>query len=216
MNKVFLDCGSYNGCSLELFSNLYEDHQEYNVVSFEINQSHNKDILSTANRLKFKTFDLINKGVWINNGKKISNGWEFINKTTDNDNSGVSTIDFSEFIKNNFSVDDFIVLKLDIEGAEYKVINKMFEDKTLSYISVLFGEMHGPKKGFSINSNNLFFSQINQYKLKLLNWDSQYDQQNRKPLEIVPIGYKNSFNIKNSDKRLGHSYIFSDSYNEMD
>jgi len=230
MNKIFLDCGAYNGCSLELFSNLYKDHREYNVFSFEINQSHNKDIFSTANRLKFKKFNLINKGVWINGGKKIFNGWEFTNKKTDKENprpkvwwchkckryhkhdySSVSTIDFSNFIKNNFSVDDFIVLKMDIEGAEYKVINKMFTDKTLNYISVFFGELHGPKKGFSIQDNNLLLHQINQYKLKLLNWDAQYDKQNRKPLEIVPIGYEKSFNIKNSNKRLGHSYILSDS-----
>ena len=42
----------------------------------------------------------------------------------------VPTIDFSQFISDNFEITDEVVLKMDIEGAEYAVINKMLNDGT--------------------------------------------------------------------------------------
>jgi FkbM family methyltransferase len=54
----------------------------------------------------------------------------------------VECFDFSNFILKNFSKDDFIVVKLDIEGAEYPVLEKMIKDDSLSYINVLYVEWH--------------------------------------------------------------------------
>lgn len=51
-------------------------------------------------------------------------------------------IDFSKFIKNNFQHNDNIILKLDIEGSEFEVLDKMILDNTLAYIKHMHIEWH--------------------------------------------------------------------------
>jgi FkbM family methyltransferase len=63
---------------------------------------------------------------------------EYIN-TSSNE---VECIDFSEFIKNNFDKSDHIVLKLDVEGAEYPILKKMIQDGTIDYINEMYVEWH--------------------------------------------------------------------------
>ena len=43
----------------------------------------------------------------------------------------VEAIDFSKWVLENFTEEDFIILKMDIEGSEYKVLPKMIEDGTI-------------------------------------------------------------------------------------
>ena len=54
----------------------------------------------------------------------------------------VEAIDFSRWIRENFVEDDYIFLKMDIEGSEYKVLPKMIEDGTINYINDLIIEWH--------------------------------------------------------------------------
>ena len=54
----------------------------------------------------------------------------------------VESIDLSKWITENFSKNDIIVLKMDIEGAEYTVLPKLIEDGTASYINRAFIEWH--------------------------------------------------------------------------
>ena len=54
----------------------------------------------------------------------------------------VECIDFPEFIKNNFSQSDFIVLKLDVEGSEYPILEKMIINGTIDYINDIYVEWH--------------------------------------------------------------------------
>lgn len=54
----------------------------------------------------------------------------------------VEAIDFSKWIMENFDNNDQIVLKMDIEGSEYKVIPKMIEDGSINYINHLIIEWH--------------------------------------------------------------------------
>jgi FkbM family methyltransferase len=54
----------------------------------------------------------------------------------------VECIDFSKWIKDNFSKEDYIFLKMDIEGSEYKILPKMINDGTISYIDALVIEWH--------------------------------------------------------------------------
>ncbi len=54
----------------------------------------------------------------------------------------VEAINLSEWIQENFSEDDYIFLKMDIEGSEYKVLPKMIEDGTVKYINNLIIEWH--------------------------------------------------------------------------
>ena len=53
-----------------------------------------------------------------------------------------SCINLSDFIKQNFDIEDEIYVKLDIEGAEFPVLDKMVKDNTLKYIQTLAVEWH--------------------------------------------------------------------------
>ena len=56
--------------------------------------------------------------------------------------SEIESIDLSDFIKNNFTQEDYIILKLDIEGAEWEVVNDLIETNQLSKINELYVEWH--------------------------------------------------------------------------
>lgn len=54
----------------------------------------------------------------------------------------VPCFDFSRFISENFSKDDNIIVKMDIEGSEYDVLEKMVADGTIEYINHMSVEWH--------------------------------------------------------------------------
>lgn len=204
MRKIFLDCGAHDGCSVKMFTDLYPDYDEYEIYSFECDDKRFSQLVNKGRQLNLSNFHPIKKAIWINDGKKIFDGWQFKNTTNDNDNQGVDTLDLSQFIINNFSEDDYIILKIDIEGAEYKVIDKMNSDGSLKYISKIYGELHGPKKGYTIEDNNTLLNQIWSHNLKLLNWDALeggvFDE-----IEIVPLNTPESYTTISSP-RVGHAY----------
>jgi len=54
----------------------------------------------------------------------------------------VGCIDFSRWIRHNFSRRDHLVVKMDIEGAEYPVLEKMVVEGTIDYVAELIVEFH--------------------------------------------------------------------------
>ena len=54
----------------------------------------------------------------------------------------VECIDFSQWVKESFSKNDYIIMKMDIEGFEYKVLPKMIKDNTIQYVDELIIEWH--------------------------------------------------------------------------
>ena len=54
----------------------------------------------------------------------------------------VPCFDFSRFVSENFSKDDNIIVKMDIEGSEYDVLEKMVVDGTIEYINHMSVEWH--------------------------------------------------------------------------
>lgn len=203
MRKIFLDCGAHNGCSIQMFANLFPDHNEYEVYSFECDEGRFKQLSIKGLELDFFNFNPIKKAIWVSNGKKVFDGWQLKDTTSIDDKNGVDAIDLSQFVLDNFSKNDYIILKIDVEGAEYKVIDKMDNDGSLAYISKIYGELHGPKKGYSIEDNNKLLNQVWKYNLKLLNWDAL--EGSFEEIEIVPIGTSGSY-INNSTPRVGHAY----------
>jgi FkbM family methyltransferase len=203
MRKIFLDCGAHDGCSVQMFVDSYIDFDDYEIYSFECDENRFEQLSNKGLELNLSKFYPIKKAIWISDGKKIFDGWQLKDTTNLDDNSGVESIDLSKFILENFAKDDYIVLKMDIEGAEYKVVEKMYNDGSLKYISKFYGELHGPKKGYSIEDNNKLLNQIWETDLKLLNWDAlegTYDE-----IEIVPLDSINSYTTPSSP-RVGHAY----------
>jgi len=68
--------------------------------------------------------------------------------------------DFSQWIKNTFEKEDFIHLKMDIEGAEYQVLEKMIEDGTMEYINELDVEFHWNFIGLDERIHNILIEKL--------------------------------------------------------
>ena len=203
MRKIFLDCGAHNGCSVEMFCSAYPDYLDYEIYSFECDESRFNQLIQKGSELGLIRFYPSKKAVWISNGKKVFDGWQLQDTTAKDDDKGIVSLDISQFILDNFSKEDYIILKMDIEGAEYQVVNKMYRDRSLSYISKFYGELHGPKKGYSIQDNNILLQQVWENEIKLLNWDAL--EGSFEEIEIVPIGTPGSY-TNSSTPRVGHAY----------
>ena len=169
MRKIFIDCGSHDGCSVRKFMDLYDKDDEFEYFCFEINkllESYYSDILDRID-LQFKAVDVsdgqkpmyrmgLTGGSTINKikaegllqkqyGRKECMLFDFhqVHKNAELRTQEVESIDLSKWIKTNFLETDYIVLKMDIEGAEYDIINHLFKDDCLGYINEFRVEFHG-------------------------------------------------------------------------
>lgn len=156
MRKIFIDAGAYNGDTVKLFLEQYPEADQFEIFYFEPNPNFKKQLESLQSEKRI----FIPKAVWVddttmkfyldsnNLGSTLMRS-KCSRSNLDKDNPiEVEAIDLSNWIKKNFSIDDFIVLKMDIEGAEYTVLNKMIEDRTIHYIKEIYIDWHGRKLAY--------------------------------------------------------------------
>lgn len=156
MRKIFLDCGGHIGESIKRFKKSEDYAIDFEMYSFE-------PVPHLARHYRdWKDIIYSNKAIWIYDGEI-----EFYIDTTHNKASGSTLkkekksgkldlnkptkypcIDFSSWVLDNFSKDDFIVLKMDIEGAEYDVLPKMIADGSIHLIDKAYVEFHWDKLGY--------------------------------------------------------------------
>jgi len=175
MKKIFLDCGTHYGEGLTTFISMFNMDNEWEIYSFEpnkylweghFNQNENENI-KYINKAIHVNNDLISFNIAYPNTDASS---IYKNHIGDNfyETLQVKCLDLSQFILDNFSKDDYIVIKMDIEGAEYGVLRKMIADNSISYINELFVEFHSHKDDNAIKENgenkNSTFELINQIK----------------------------------------------------
>lgn len=79
----------------------------------------------------------------------------------------VECIDFSEFIDNLDAKN--IICKMDIEGAEYKVLDKLIETNVIDKISEFYIEWHN-RLLHSNNDTNSYIQEINKRNIILHDW----------------------------------------------
>ena len=151
MNRYFIDCGAHCGESIIAAKQRFGN--DIITISFE-------PIPGLAKQLQEihknnPTVHIQNSAVWINNeikkfhlSEEFTDGSSLLNSLNNLRNDhylSISCFDLSLWIKESFSEDDYIILKLDIEGAEYEVLNKLIEDGTINIINELWGEWHDMK-----------------------------------------------------------------------
>lgn len=174
--KVFIDCGAYDGDSIEQFYNwfkLIDDPTEYNIFAFEPNPT----VMAKAKeRLTNKKVVFSDNAVWIENGTKEFSVYDVgstLMKSKSTWDKGVKievdTIDFSEWIK-QFE-NDYVFVKLDCEGAEFPILEKMIQDDTLKVIDLLAVEFHPNKvSDYTTTDKNNLIEKIKQQGIKLYEW----------------------------------------------
>jgi len=155
MRKIFLDCGAHEASSVKRFKKDYPGSKEYEIYSFEGMAKCEKSFKKYPD-VKFK-----NNLVWIEDGERefYVSGKEgssvYKDKAERRGGGGprkhrvkeetVKSIDFDRWVKEKFNKDDYIILKMDIEGAEYEVLEHMIKNGSINYIDKLYIEWHRAK-----------------------------------------------------------------------
>jgi len=144
--NVFIDCGYYCGKAIKLFRKTIDFKDDFVFYAFDASFNRN-----SKDKLTF-----LNKAVWIYDGeiefyKSYRRGGKanglFHNKRARKETTiKVECIDFSSWILKTFTKNDYIILKMDIEGAETEVLNKMLHDGSIDYIKIAYIEFHNKKE----------------------------------------------------------------------
>ena len=184
-NKNALDCGAYSGDSSLVFSRNYKFHK---IFAFEPEKNNYEMLRGNIKRLRMKNVEPINCGVSDKNGRVLVYGdgmaasCSFIhseNAPRNKEYVELKTLD--SFCEEN-KITGIGVIKMDVEGAEYKAIVGATEiikrDKPILLISIY----HTGKDFFEIKpyleSLNLGYK----FKIVKLNPASPY-------LEIMLLAY---------------------------
>lgn len=151
MRKIFIDCGAWTGDSIRAFKK-YDN--SYEIYAFECEPRLEETLQKMSNELNF---NFINKAVWIKEGiiklylgqnnltqssSILSSKKKYIDKKKPVE---VNTVNFSQWIMYNFKKEDYIICKMNIEGAEYDILDKMIKDNSIDYIDKLFISWHWRK-----------------------------------------------------------------------
>jgi FkbM family methyltransferase len=177
MKKIFIDGGARIGETIEILLNKREDLKGCDAYLFECNSDHKSTLEEIAKNNKDYNFIIRDEAIWKENGEMqfyISNDrWGDLGCTLDpskresldlDNPRTVKTINFSDFLL-NFDEDDYIVVKLDIEGAEYEVIESILDSGTITRINELFIEWH----------DHFFTKSSEPLKQRLLAYDIKID-----------------------------------------
>lgn len=155
--KIFVDVGAYDGDSYRDFmmnKNIPGKPKDYKCYLIEPNPKFYDDLVDLMNS-NSNIVEVNTNAVWTEDGVK-----EFAVDQTETPMGStlmpgkkaiwdtmphyeVRTINFSEWIK-QFK-DDYVIVKLDVEGAEFPILKKMLEDGTIKIIDHLWVEMHPNK-----------------------------------------------------------------------
>ena len=153
MRKAFVDLGANLGIISERFA---VQHPGFDIFCIEPNPTLIPSIVECSLRagrpfwvmwaaawVTDGTIDLFESGAHeastVVPGKLEHSGWPQIDYTR---SLTVPSLDISAWLKRTLTGYDEIVLKMDIEGAEYPILEKMIADRTLGLVTRLSCEWH--------------------------------------------------------------------------
>ena len=180
--KVFIDAGAYDGDTVKQFFNwgfMIGNPKSFKVYAFEPNPNMKKQLEDIASQHTNVTY--VPKAVWVEDteiefavdttptplGSTVMPGkvniWEHFGKVT------VEAIDFSEWLK-QFKNDE-VTIKMDIEGAEFPVLEKMITDGTIFIPKRLMVEFHPNKvREYTTTYKNELVEKIQKMGVPLVEW----------------------------------------------
>lgn len=164
---IFIDGGAHKGESLLAFrtTNLYKQYP-WEIYAIEANPFRIKNLKKIPN------IKIMNKAMWIKDGSMIlyvakNDRWSSLYAHIKEPvRVTVDTFDFGQWLKSNFSTDDYIIVSLDIEGSEYEILDKMLTDGTIKYVDRFYIELHGWVRNSFFTDDDPEFSQYEDFKEK--------------------------------------------------
>ena len=165
MSIIFYDCGFNRGTYRNLLINQAKDKQGLLNMGIpnDLIGRDNSDIIYYAfepnpdiipfSKCPMEGVDIHNKAVWHTDGeilKFVVYGTSAMSSSLFNTDQSkncinVETIDFAKFLSETCTKEDRVIVKLDIEGAEYEVLYKLISTGAVHLIDDLIIEFH--KKG---------------------------------------------------------------------
>ena len=154
MKKVYIDGGARVGESIEIYVKKDESLIGCDIHLFECNPNHINDLLELQKiNLEYNIF-VHNAALWNENGERdfyfSIDQWGDLGCTLNKNKSErldlenpikVKTVRLSDFL-NQFNEEDYIIVKLDIEGAEYEVVKDLLDTGKMSCIKEIYVEWH--------------------------------------------------------------------------
>jgi len=189
--KIFIDCGANTG---QVFQNFYATREGFTFHLFEPQPELTQSLEELVEKTADPNVSFHNKAVWIRNeelefylatnwGPNHRGGSTLLHGQTNNESNVdyqkpvmVEAIDFTQWLTETIKIGpkDYIVIKMDIEGAEYDILEKMIAQDLLKYINELFVEFHfqmSEDKETAYSRHVSVIRSINQQKnLKLTKW----------------------------------------------
>lgn len=174
MKKIFIDCGAHEGESIRTFRKLYKDANEYELHSFEANPDLFKYFEGDSEITKLSNFTFHPYAVWKHDG--VVNFYKDTSSNNSRSGSSINSkkqnlekepisapcIDLAKWITSNYSITDYIVLKLDIEGAEYELVEHLIAKNAFAYVDILYIEFHSRKLGLQSSVDQQCLTSIRQ------------------------------------------------------
>lgn len=150
MRKVFIDCGAYTGDTIELFKKgeivKRDDLNEFEIFAFDPASDHPdviKKAVSTFDGQAVFSFNLDRDMASTIEPKSLR--FDNIGKLTEplytTEKRIVEVISLPKWIC-QFKKEDYVILKLDIEGSEFDILEEMIQSKTIELVDELFVEFH--------------------------------------------------------------------------
>ena len=160
--KAFIDCGAHKGRATNRFRECIGDLENWQIHCFECNPVRSR---------KYGDACVHKEAVWIYDKKKsfyfAKHGKQSPScslmkskKTSSHARASVQAIDFSRWLQASFSKKDTVYVKMDIEGAEYAVLNRMMEKGTIRLVNKLFVEFHYKQIGKPVEDHKRFEARL--------------------------------------------------------
>lgn len=177
-SKLFIDCGGFDGCSALMF---LLSEPDFDCVTFEPNPDLWKHYVDVPTRLVRKaayvfdgeiefTIDPVDgDGSTLVAGKRID--WTQTVPDAECPVIKVACVDLSAFISQASQTYSTIVLKLDVEGAEYEILNKLIEEKTIDHIDRLYCEFHYDKLPMPVEHHDDLVRRVGEH-VEIHHWDA--------------------------------------------
>ena len=179
MKKIFIDGGANVGSSIKLFLSKYPNAKGFEIHSFEANPNVFKTLEKNKGNATTYNIALYNQDTQLDFyiGNSLSSSIRS-DKTTGSLSKTpikVEAIDLARFIKLNFSEEDYIVLKLDVEGAEYDILPHLLDEGIFDgWCDELFGEWHHNKLKMTTSDEHLeLVKRLKDKGFSMRNWSAE-------------------------------------------
>ncbi len=173
MNYIYIDLGAYDGDSIRQFlrmSKLPVNTRQFKIYAFEPNPNLFPWLASLMEEC-VNDMEVDTRAAWVSDGivdfaldtnnkaygstlmKSKEAVWDKFDKVQ------IHAFDFSEWLK-QFK-EDYVIVKMDIEGAEFPILNKMLKDGTHKIMNQLWLETHPNKvKDYTTTDSKQLFERL--------------------------------------------------------